>query len=105
MAGIESIDLSKSSPSSTGGITLSGTSGAGYHSNGTDSCWRIHSVGGFIKFTYPGSPESTGKLAKDAFAENSLIMNIVDNRRFYELKDRIDQLRRRRAAAGDGRQS
>ncbi len=58
----------------------------------------------FIKFTYPGSPESTGKFLKDAFAENALIMNIVDNRRFYELKDRVDQLRRR-TAAGAGKTS
>ena len=56
----------------------------------------------FIKFTYPGSPESTGRFLKDAFAENALIMNIDDNRRFYELKDRVDQLRRG-TAAGDGK--
>ena len=54
----------------------------------------------FIKFTYPGSPESSGRTMKDALAENALIMNIVDNRRFYELKDRVDELRRQRPASG-----
>ncbi len=50
MAGIESVDLSQSTPSSTGGISLSGTWGAYF--NSTYKCWRIHWVGGYIRFTY-----------------------------------------------------
>jgi hypothetical protein len=34
-------------------------------------------------------------MLKDAFAENALIMNMLDNRRFYELKEAVDLLRGR----------
>jgi hypothetical protein len=43
----------------------------------------------FIRFSYPGSPTLTGHYAEDALAENALLMNPLDNRKFYELKDRI----------------
>jgi hypothetical protein len=45
----------------------------------------------FIRFAYQGSPPLTGHYVADALAENSLIMNPFDQRKFYELKDRIDQ--------------
>lgn len=47
----------------------------------------------FITFTYPGSPARSGNMLRDALAENSLLMNIFDNRRFFELKARMDRLR------------
>ena len=45
----------------------------------------------FIRFAYQGSPPLTGHYVADALAENSLIMNPFDQRKFHELKDRIDQ--------------
>jgi hypothetical protein len=45
----------------------------------------------FIRFTYQGSPPLTGHYVEDALAENALIMHPFDQRKFYELKDRIDQ--------------
>ncbi len=47
----------------------------------------------FITFTYPGSPASTGNFMRDALAENAMLMNFFDNRRFFELKERMDRLR------------
>lgn len=47
----------------------------------------------FILFTYPGSPASTGNSLRDAVAENALLMNFFDNRRFFELKSLMDKLR------------
>jgi hypothetical protein len=44
----------------------------------------------FIRLSYPGSPPLTGHYVEDALAENSLIMNPFDHRKFYELKDRIN---------------
>jgi len=46
----------------------------------------------FIRFSYNGSPQATGHYIEDAFAENALIMNPFDQRKFYALKDRMDQL-------------
>lgn len=46
----------------------------------------------FIRFSYNGSPVATGHYLDDAFAENALIMNPLDQRKFYALKDRMDQL-------------
>jgi hypothetical protein len=46
----------------------------------------------FIRFSYNGSPVATGHYLDDAFAENALIMNPFDQRKFYALKDRMDQL-------------
>jgi hypothetical protein len=47
----------------------------------------------FITFTYPGSPASTGNFMRDALAENALLMNLFDNRPFFELKERMDRKR------------
>jgi hypothetical protein len=57
----------------------------------------------FIRITYPGCPISSGHAHKDALAENALIMSLFDNRRFYELKDTLDVLRRRRDPGRNGR--
>jgi hypothetical protein len=46
----------------------------------------------FITFTYPGSPSSSGNAFTDALKDNALIMNFLDNRRFYELKAMIHTL-------------
>jgi hypothetical protein len=46
----------------------------------------------FIRISYNGSPTLTGHYIEDAFAENALIMNPFDQRKFYALKDRMDQL-------------
>ncbi|SRR5260221_5185489 len=46
----------------------------------------------FIRFAYNGSPVLTGHYLDDALAENALIMNPFDQRKFYALKDRMDQL-------------
>ncbi len=43
----------------------------------------------FIRFSYAGSPPQTGHYLDDALAENALIMNLSDHRRFYEIHDRI----------------
>lgn len=53
----------------------------------------------FIRFSYQGSPALTGHYVEDALAENALIMNPFDQRRFYEVKARIDQFIARK---GDG---
>ncbi|MBI1774048.1 MAG: hypothetical protein HYR63_01750 [Proteobacteria bacterium] len=43
----------------------------------------------FIRFSYAGSPPQTGRYLLDAFAENALIMNPLDHRRFYQVRDRL----------------
>lgn len=44
----------------------------------------------FIRFSYPGSPPEQGRYLRDALAENALMMNLIDNRAFYAIKDWID---------------
>jgi hypothetical protein len=46
----------------------------------------------FIRFSYPGSPPESGRYIEDALAENALIMNLIDNRAFYAIKEWIDRL-------------
>lgn len=48
----------------------------------------------YIRFSYPGSPPDSGHYLDDALAENALIMNPIDNRKFYEIKERIAALRK-----------
>ena len=58
----------------------------------------------FIRFTYASSPPQTGRYLDDALAENALLMNLIDNRNFYEIRDRIVRsqvLTQRRQSAGD----
>jgi hypothetical protein len=43
----------------------------------------------FIRVTYASSPPQTGRYLDDALAENALMMNLIDNRNFYEMRDRI----------------
>jgi hypothetical protein len=43
----------------------------------------------FIRVTYASNPPQTGRYLDDALAENALMMNLVDNRIFYEIRDRI----------------
>ncbi len=45
----------------------------------------------FIRFSYPGSPPESGRYIADALAENALIMNVIDNRTFYAIKEWIDR--------------
>ena len=43
----------------------------------------------FFRVTYAGSPPQTGKYLRDALAENAVMMNMFDNRAFYDVRDRI----------------
>jgi hypothetical protein len=45
-----------------------------------------------FRVTYAGGPPQSGHYFRDALAENALMMNMFDNRRFYEIRDRITQL-------------
>jgi hypothetical protein len=45
----------------------------------------------FIRFSYPGSPSEHGRYLDDSLAENALIMNLIDNRAFYAIKDWIER--------------
>jgi hypothetical protein len=54
----------------------------------------------FIRFSYAGSPAPTGHFLGDALAENALVMNLIDNRGFYRVKERIEHFRGAPPAAG-----
>jgi len=43
-----------------------------------------------IRFSYPGSPETTGEYWQDALAENALLMNLFDNRNFSAIKTAVE---------------
>lgn len=43
----------------------------------------------FFRVSYAGSPPQTGHYLDDALAENALVMNVVDNRAFYEIAARL----------------
>ena len=43
----------------------------------------------FIRVSYAGSPPQTGRYLADGLAENALMMNLIDNRRFYAIAERI----------------
>ena len=43
----------------------------------------------FIRVSYAGSPPQTGRYFADAMAENSVILNPLDHRVFYDLQDRV----------------
>ena len=45
----------------------------------------------FIVFSYPGSPPFSGSYLTDAFGENAQMMNLVDNRRFAQLAERLER--------------
>ncbi len=44
----------------------------------------------FVRIAYAGAPTPKGHFLEDALADNALIMNPFDNRRFYEIKERIE---------------
>jgi hypothetical protein len=46
----------------------------------------------YIRFSYPGSPELTGFDTRDMMAENAMLMSLIDNRMFYVIKERIEQM-------------
>lgn len=46
----------------------------------------------YIRFSYPGAPQLTGNDAHDMMAENAMLMSLIDNRKFYEIKDRIEAM-------------
>lgn len=56
----------------------------------------------YLRFSYPGSPQPTGRYLRDAFAENALMLRWTDNRaagrlilRMYELRaQRINGVRK-----------
>jgi hypothetical protein len=45
-----------------------------------------------IRFAYAGGPDSSGDYLENALAENALMMNAIDNRSFYAIKDRVEDL-------------
>ncbi|MEO5375582.1 MAG: hypothetical protein H7840_15145 [Alphaproteobacteria bacterium] len=46
----------------------------------------------YIRFSYPGSPQLTGNNLRDMMAENAILMSLIDNRKFYEIKKRIEKM-------------
>lgn len=46
----------------------------------------------YIRFSYPGAPQLTGNNLRDMMAENAMLMSMIDNRKFYEVKDRIEAM-------------
>ena len=46
----------------------------------------------YIRFSYPGSPAMTGNNIADMLAENSVIMSLVDNRPFFRIVERIEEM-------------
>jgi hypothetical protein len=45
----------------------------------------------YMRFSYPGSPESKGSDWRDAMLEHTVMMNLFDNRDFYALKEHIER--------------
>lgn len=46
----------------------------------------------YIRFSYPGAPQLTGNDLHDMMAENAMLMSLIDNRKFYEIKEQIEML-------------
>jgi hypothetical protein len=42
-----------------------------------------------FRVSYAGGPPQTGHYLRDALAENALMMNMFDNRAFYDVRDRV----------------
>ncbi|MCC7274941.1 MAG: hypothetical protein IT561_19905 [Alphaproteobacteria bacterium] len=54
-----------------------------------------------VRFTYAGGPQETaGGYWSAAFADNAVMMNLLDNRKFYRLIEAANVLRRSRAVPG-----
>lgn len=47
----------------------------------------------YVRFSYPGSPQPTGRYLRDAFAENALMLRWTDNRDIGHLIRRMNELR------------
>ncbi|MBI3707065.1 MAG: hypothetical protein HY246_05230, partial [Proteobacteria bacterium] len=45
----------------------------------------------YIRFSFPGSPEAKGSDWRDAMLEHTVMMNLFDNRKFYEMKETIER--------------
>ena len=45
----------------------------------------------FMVIAYAGAPPATGYTIHDAVAENSVLMNFSDNRKFYRLKEELER--------------
>ncbi len=50
----------------------------------------------YVRFSYPGSPQPTGRYFRDAFAENALMLRWTDNRDLRSLIQRMNELRAQR---------
>jgi len=46
----------------------------------------------FVAISYPGSPRLTGSSLHDCLAENALLMNFFDNREFYAIRRRYQEI-------------
>ena len=46
----------------------------------------------YLLIAYPGAPPATGYQLHDAISENAVLMNFLDNRPFYALKEKLDAL-------------
>ncbi|MFN3077991.1 MAG: hypothetical protein ABT940_14185 [Alphaproteobacteria bacterium] len=46
----------------------------------------------YIRFSYPGAPQLTGHDTRDMMAENAMLMSLLDNRQFYRIKERIEEM-------------
>ena len=47
----------------------------------------------YVRFSYPGSPQPTGRYFRDAFAENALMLRWTDNRDLRRLIQHMNELR------------
>lgn len=45
----------------------------------------------YMRFSYPGASQPSGHPIRDMLAENAVIMSLIDNRRLYALKYRIER--------------
>jgi hypothetical protein len=43
----------------------------------------------FLRLTYPGAPQPSGHYLRDAFAENTFMYSLADNRPLLAMKERI----------------
>jgi hypothetical protein len=46
----------------------------------------------YIRVSYPGSPQMTGNDQQDVMAENAILMSFIDNRPFYRIIHRIEEM-------------
>jgi hypothetical protein len=45
----------------------------------------------YMRFSFPGSPEAKGSDWRDSMLEHTVMMNLFDNRKFYEMKETIER--------------